>query len=99
MKIRAIAALLAVFAAFTLAVELWPPPEPKTRVEATYTVQAGDTLWGIAEAYCGDRYILMYLDELQRLNPGLTADIRPGQKIRVTMVKKEGEKSEEGEGK
>lgn len=89
MKIRAIAALLAVFAvfaAFTLAVELWPPPEPKTRVEATYTVQEGDTLWGIAEAYCGDKYILMYLDDLERLNPGLTADIRPGQKIRVTML-------------
>lgn len=78
--------LLLVCAVFIVCAELWPAPEPKTRVETTYTVQEGDTLWGIAEAYCGDRYILMYLDELQRLNPGLTADIRPGQKIRVTML-------------
>lgn len=81
-----IAALFAVFAAFTVLFEVCPAPAPKTRVEATYTVQEGDTLWGIAEAYCGDKYILMYLDDLERLNPGLTADIRPGQKIRVTML-------------
>ena len=82
-----IAALFAVFAAFTVLFEVCPAPAPKTRVEATYTVQEGDTLWGIAEQYCGDTYILEYIEDLKRLNPGLTVDLRPGQKIRVTMLK------------
>lgn len=77
--------VLAIVAIAVLAM-LLAPAEQGQRMETVYTVQPGDTLWGIAEAYCGDKYILMYLDDLERLNPGLTADIRPGQKIRVTML-------------
>lgn len=75
--------VLAIFAALAL---LLAPAEQGQRMETVYTVQSGDTLWNIAEQYCGDTYILEYIEDLKRLNPGLTADIRPGQKIRVTML-------------
>jgi len=83
-----IAALFAVFAAFTVLFEVCPAPAPKTRVEATYTVQEGDTLWGIAEQYCGDTYILEYIEDLKGINPGLTSNIQSGKRIRIVYYVK-----------
>ena len=76
--------VLAIVAALAL---LLAPTEQRQRMETVYTVQPGDTLWNIAEQYCGDTYILEYIEDLKGINPGLTVDLRPGQKIRVTMLK------------
>ncbi len=48
----------------------WMAPEQQYS-EHEYTVQRGDTLWNIAEANCGETYILEYMDDLKARNPEL----------------------------
>lgn len=58
-----------------------PAPEPEQRTEQqTYTVQSGDTMWGISQAYG------MSLDALVALNPQISdpANIYPGEVINVS---------------
>ncbi len=66
--------------------------EPKgAMVTETYTVQAGDTLWTIAEAYIvkntgGSRYMPEFISGIEELNDELfrnrvPGDIRPGDKL------------------
>ena len=58
-----------------------PTPEPEQPTEQqTYTVQSGDTMWGIAQAYG------MSLDDLVALNPQISdpASIYPGDVINVS---------------
>lgn len=60
-------------------------------VEATYTVQSGDTLRNISEKFLplntgGRRYILEFEEGIVELNPELQKDrgnIYPGQEIRI----------------
>jgi len=56
------------------------------------TVHAGDTAWGIASRYCGDVYMLEYLEELKALPENksvLQANrlLQPGDKIVVLRSK------------
>ena len=61
-------------------------------VEETYTVQSGDTLWTIGEAFMakntyGRRYLPEYIEGIKQLNEELVeshGQVEPGQKIRVT---------------
>lgn len=61
-------------------------------VEETYTVQQGDTLWTIGEAFMakntyGRRYLPEYIEGIKQLNEELVeshGQVEPGQKIRVT---------------
>lgn len=46
----------------------------------TYEVRAGDSLYNIALARYGDA---SYVEDIRNANPGLTDNIRPGQKIRM----------------
>ena len=51
---------------------------------APYTVQYGDTLWGIAREHKPDGANTRdYMDKLKRHNKGLTADIEPGDVIQL----------------
>lgn len=62
-------------------------------VEDSYTVQAGDTLWSIADRYIekntgGRRYILEFEEGIVELNPWLLerhrgAELYPGDVLRV----------------
>ena len=61
-------------------------------VEETYTVQQGDTLWTIGEAFMakntyGRRYLPEYIEGIKQLNEELVeshGQVEPGQKLRVT---------------
>lgn len=51
-----------------------------------HTVKKGETLWSIAEAHCGDTYIMQYMDTLKKNNPALIehkGQIYPGQVIKL----------------
>ena len=61
--------------------------QPETgRVTIEHTVERGETLWAIAEAHCGDTYIMEYLDTLKKNNPILIeqkGQVYPGQIIKL----------------
>lgn len=68
------------------------------RVETTYVVKSGDTLWDIGETYLekntgGRRYILEFIEGIREINPELAkrgSDIYPGQVLRIScFVKKQ----------
>lgn len=64
-----------------------PSPEPSGKITVEHTVKSGETLWSIAEKYCGDTYIMQYMDTLKKNNPALIehkGQIYPGQVIRLT---------------
>jgi hypothetical protein len=55
------------------------------------TVHTGDTVWGIASRYCGDVYMLEYLEELKALPENKTVLkanrlLQPGDKITVLLL-------------
>ncbi len=66
------------------------PDEPKgeeisvrhdqAAARSTYQVKPNDTLYDIALAHYGDA---SYVEDIRHANPGLTDNIRPGQKIRM----------------
>ena len=72
-------------------------------VEETYTVQQGDTLRTIAEAYLpkntgGRRYILEFEEGIEELNPWIVENhytIHPGDKIKITYWVKDGKEDDE----
>ena len=61
-------------------------------VEETYTVQQGDTLWTIGQAFIakntyGRRYLPEFIEGIKQLNEELVeshGQVEPGQKLRVT---------------
>ena len=56
------------------------------RAAQVYTVKPGDTLWSIAQEYKEpDTDTRKYIQKLYRLNPGLTADIMPGDMVKVMI--------------
>jgi nucleoid-associated protein YgaU len=69
--------------------------QPKTMYtnKEVVTVHAGDTVWGIASRYCGDVYMLEYLEELKALPENKTVLkanrlLQPGDKLTVLEIKK-----------
>lgn len=57
---------------------------------APYTVQYGDTLWGIAREHKPDGANTRdYMDKLKQHNKGLTANIRPGDVIQLVEEEKQ----------
>ena len=87
LKKTAICAALVGIAAISIG--MTSRPEADTHlVETVYTVQPGDTWWGIVEYFrdldAEDRYVLEYKQEMEQLNEGIdTGNLTPGQKLRI----------------
>ena len=84
-KTAHIAALVGIAA---ISIGLSRPAEDVQQVEVTYTVQPGDTWWGIVEHFrdvdVEDRYVLDYKSEMERLNDGVDlGNLTPGQTLRI----------------
>ena len=80
--------------------ELFADGRNAVLVEEVYPVRPGDTIWGIAEAFCAKntgtrRYILEYKAGMEENNPWLVerrGEIYPGDKLTLTYwVKSEEE--------
>ena len=77
-----------ILAAVAVSGFLKQPEKPAKKVQVIYTVQAGDTVWGIAcraaeeYGYRGDVRIIV--DRIAKDNGG-TVDIYPGQKLAINM--------------
>ena len=67
---------------------LAPPAPPSPQGEGTYTVQSGDTLWGIAERFLGSGSMYVLLMTANHLNDSM---IWPGQ---VLIIPGKGEGTE-----
>ena len=86
LKKAAICAALVGIAAISIGMSR--PAADTHLVETVYTVQPGDTWWGIVERFremdADDKYVLEYKHEMDRLNDGIdTGNLTPGQKLRI----------------
>ena len=84
-KAAHIAALVGIAA---ISIGLSRPAADTHIVEITYTVQPGDTWWGIVEHFrdvdVEDRYVLEYKSELEQLNDDVDlGNLTPGQTLRI----------------
>ena len=85
-KTAHIAALVGIAA---ISIGLTSRPAADThQVETVYTVQPGDTWWGIVERFrdmdADDRYILDYKHEMEQINRGVDlGNLTPGQTLRI----------------
>lgn len=87
LKKAAICASLIGIAAISIGMASRPAADTHI-VEITYTVQPGDTWWGIVEHFrdmdVEDRYVLEYKSELEQLNRGVDlGNLKPGQILRI----------------
>ena len=69
------------------------PPKTVYINKEIVTVYTGDTVWGIASRYCGDIYMLEYLEELKALPENKMVLkpnrlLQPGDTIMVITTKK-----------
>ena len=90
-KAAHIAALVGIAA---ISIGLTSRPAADTHlVETVYTVQPGDTWWGIVERFremdADDKYVLEYKQELDQLNEGVDlGSLTPGQTLRIQYREK-----------
>ena len=87
LKKAAICAALVGIAAISIGLTSRPAADTHL-VETVYTVQPGDTWWGIVEHFrdvdVEDRYVLEYKQELDQLNEGVDlGNLTPGQALRI----------------
>lgn len=58
-------------------------------VQVERTVQCGDTLWGYAEEYCGEKVRKQdYIDEVKRLNDMKVGSLQAGDTIIILEAEK-----------
>ena len=87
LKKTAICAALVGIAAISIGLTSCPAADTHL-VETVYTVQPGDTWWGIVERFrdmdADDRYILDYKHEMEQINRGVDlGNLTPGQTLRI----------------
>ena len=84
-KAAHIAALVGIAA---ISIGMSHPSADTNLVETVYTVQPGDTWWGIVEHFrdmdADDRYILDYKHEMEQMNKDVDlGNLTPGQTLRI----------------